>query len=153
MRYRLTPIVVTTSLLLLGTACSSQQSSEVPDPGPMPKGASFQGVWFSQEFEHMYLRQSGSEVRGLYAYRTGGRLTGTVDGNLLKFDWVDPGSKQKAQKTMSGRGYLELVTENDKKKLVGEWGYDENYTGGGPWRAEFIREIEAGDPTKIEDLE
>ena len=86
-------------------------------------------------------------------YEDGGKLEGKVDGNLLIFDWKDPGSKEHAERTMSGRGYLKLVKGKNKMKLKGEWGYDDNATGAGPWTAEFVRELESGDPMRLKDLD
>ncbi|MFB6263073.1 MAG: hypothetical protein ABEL76_05530 [Bradymonadaceae bacterium] len=135
---------------LTTTGCSHE--SAVPDPAPRPSGADFSGVWYSPQFEHMYLRQNGNEVTGVYTYETGGRLEGTVEGNLLTFEWVEPGSKKRAVKRMSGHGYLQLVRRDGKLKLVGEWGYREDHRGGGPWRAEFIRKLEPTDPSNIREI-
>ncbi len=136
---------------LAAAGCSSNQT--IPDPGPKPSGADFQGVWYSPQFEHMYLRQSGKQVTGVYSYESGGRLEGEVDGNLLIFEWTDPGEKQHATKTMQGRGYFQLVRKGEKLKLEGEWGYEQETTGGGPWEAEFLRKIESDDPSTLEQLE
>ncbi|MFP4597520.1 MAG: hypothetical protein ACLFVJ_04660 [Persicimonas sp.] len=139
-------------MLVVGVAaCSGQQ--EVPDSSPMPQGQSFSGVWYSSQFEHMHLRQSGDKVEGIYTYKNGGRIEGEVDGNILVFEWVEPGDKAKAQRTMKGKGYLALTVEADEAKLQGEWGYKENRTGGGPWKAEYIRELEPDDPLTLEALE
>lgn len=147
--------VVATAVVALGAAglmgCSKKQQT-VPDPGPKPSGANFEGVWFSPQFEHMYLRQSGEKVTGVYAYKTGGRIEGRVDGNLLTFKWIDPGDKQKAQRDMNGHGYLKLVREDGELMLKGEWGYDEEYRGAGPWSAQFVRDIESGDPMQIQQI-
>lgn len=142
------------ALLLAGLGgCSNTKSRKIPDPDPMPQGAGFQGVWFSPQYKHMYLTQSGDEVRGVYTYQTGGRLTGKVEGNLLKFKWQDPGNKEKAERPMEGHGYLKLVEEDGEKKLKGEWGYGEKFTGAGPWSAEYIRQLKSSDPRKIEEIE
>lgn len=143
-------VFVATLLCLTTAGCSSSQ--KVPDPGPKPSGADFQGFWYSPQFEQMYLRQSGSKVTGVYSYEDGGRLEGEVDGNLLVFEWTDPGSKKHAEKTMSGRGYFRLVREDETLKLKGEWGYDQEVTGAGPWEADYRRELESGDPSTIEQL-
>lgn len=126
---------------------------DVPDPRPMPSEASFEGVWYSPQFEHMYLRQEGDTVRGVYAYKNGGTLKGTVQGNLLVFEWKDPGSKEQATRSMSGRGYLQL-TRNDGGMLVlrGEWGYGEDRSGAGPWTAEWVREVDADDPSNLREM-
>jgi len=105
--------------LLFGAGCGNKGQT-IPDPGPLPSGADFAGVWYSPQFEHMYLRQTGNKVEGVYTYESGGTLEGTVDGNLLKFSWTDPGSKETATRTMKGRGYFRMVKEDDVLKLKGE---------------------------------
>ncbi|MFW5968584.1 MAG: hypothetical protein ACOCV2_13755 [Persicimonas sp.] len=137
---------------LLAGACSG--AGEVPDPEPLPEDANFEAVWYSDQFKHMYLQQDGDQVEGVYAYRDGGRLEGEVDGNLLIFEWEEPGDKQSARRTMKGRGYLQLTVEDDQPRLDGEWGYKEEVTGGGPWEAEFIREFDAdSDPLTIDEID
>ena len=96
-------LLIVAALFAIGTGLAGcAASGDVPDPTPMPEDASFEGVWYSPQFEHMYLRQEGDSVRGVYAYKSGGRLEGTVNGNVLVFEWDDPGSKQKATRSMSG---------------------------------------------------
>lgn len=137
--------------LATGPGCSNKQ--QIPDPGPKPSGADFSGVWYSPQFEHMYLNQTGNKVTGVYTYEDGGKLEGKIDGNLLVFEWTDPGDKENAERTMSGRGYLQLRKGENKLKLKGEWGYDDQASGAGPWTAEFVRELESGDPMRLKDLD
>ncbi len=131
-------------------SCSAGQ--KLPEPQPMPEGATFGGVWFSPQFEHMYLRQTGNEVRGIYAYKSGGTLEGEVNGNLMTFKWIDPGDKVNATRSVSGEGYLQMVREGDRVVLRGEWGYNDSRTGGGPWEAEWVREMDADDPRNLDEL-
>lgn len=137
-------------LALTFFGCSAAPTT--PQPQALPAGTGFSGVWFSPQFEHMYLRQTGDEVRGIYAYKTGGTLEGTANGNLYSFTWIDPGSKEQATRSIVGKGYLQLVKEGDKIMLRGEWGYGESTTGGGPWEAEYVREMEADDPRTLDEL-
>lgn len=144
---------VLAALAVLGLGlmnCAGQQ--HVPKPQPMPVGKNFTGVWYSPQFEHMHLRQTGDKVSGIYTYKSGGRIEGEVDGNVLVFNWIEPGDKEKARRTMKGRGYLQLVQEGDTTKLVGEWGYSDNVTGGGPWKAEWVRQLQPEDPLTLQDL-
>ena len=147
MRPRL-PILCLSLLLLLAAACSSGQ--KLPESKPLPADTTFGGVWFSPQYEHMFLRQTGDEVRGIYTYATGGTLEGTVDGNLLTFEWIDPGNKDEARRPMKGKGYLQLVKDGEKVRLVGEWGYDQSAFGGGPWEATYVRPMDAEDPRSLE---
>jgi len=135
---------------LMFMACGPSQ--RMPEVQPMPDGATFGGVWFSPQFEHMYLRQTGDEVRGIYAYKSGGTLEGTVNGNLMTFKWIDPGDKETATRSVYGMGYLQMTREGDKLMIRGEWGYNESRTGGGPWEAEWVRPMDGDDPRNLEEL-
>ncbi|MEM1349930.1 MAG: hypothetical protein AAGI01_15325 [Myxococcota bacterium] len=137
--------------VLVGFVGCSAPSAVLPTPTPMPEGQSFTGVWYSQQFGRMYLRQVGGDVRGIYEHDDGGTLEGTVDGNMLKFRWLDPGDRQAAVRTQQGHGYLVLKRGEPDTVLEGEWGYDEKYAGGGVWTAEWTREIEADDPRNLEE--
>lgn len=140
-------------VLLFGfslAGCAGQQA--VPGAKPMPEGKNFSGVWYSKQFDHMHLRQSGETVTGIFTYKEGGRINGKVDGNLLVFDWVQPGSKEHARRTVKGRGYLQLVQQGDTTKLVGEWGYEDQASGAGPWTAQYVRPLEPDDPLTLQAL-
>lgn len=144
------------SLLFLGlllSACSTVEP--MPEAQPMPADQNFTGVWYSPQFEHMNLRQTGDRVAGVYTYRSGGRIEGTVDGNILTFTWVEPGDKQRARRKMNGSAYLQLVEtpdENHDYALKGEWGYEEDLRGGGPWEATWVRSLTPDDPLTLKNL-
>ncbi|MGM0557141.1 MAG: hypothetical protein ACQEVA_12230 [Myxococcota bacterium] len=137
-------------LVLVGCKSGGQT---VPDSQPLAAGQDFSGVWYSEQFEHMHLKQSGSRVVGIYTYKNGGRIEGTADGNVLRFQWSEPGDREAAVRAQSGKGYFQLVTEGEQTLLEGEWGYNDSRTGGGPWEAEYIRQLEPEDPMTLEDLE
>lgn len=143
------PLVLALCVLFC-TACGASQ--EIPDPQPLPSGASFAGVWYSPQFEHMYLWQSGDQIRGIYAFKTGGRIEGTANGNVLKFEWIDPGDKTSARRGFRGHGYLVLSREGELFVLDGEWGYDDAVQGGGPWKAEYVRTMDSDDPRSLDEL-
>lgn len=137
------------SVGLLG--CSHKQ--KVPKPGKLPSGVDFQGVWYSPQFNHMHLEQNGNRVTGIFYHKAGGRLEGRVSGNLMTFQWVEPGNKDEMRQRLEGKGYFQIKIEAGKPMLVGKWGYGANRTGGGPWRAEFIRELDKTDPLTLEEME
>lgn len=138
------------SLLFIAAAFACSPSHTVPESKPLPAGTSFSGVWFSPQYEHMYLRQTGNEIRGIYTYANGGTLEGTVDGNVMTFAWIDPGDKDEARRNMKGKGYLQLLKDGESTKLVGQWGYDDKAHGGGPWEATYVREMDSEDPRSLE---
>ncbi len=146
---KLLPVLIALAFIL--TACGPSQ--KIPEPKPLPAGASFAGVWYSTQFEHMYLRQTGDEVRGIYAYKNGGTLEGIANGNVLKFDWIDPGDKETARRRFEGKGYLEMKKKGEILVLEGEWGYNESATGGGPWTAEYVRPMDPEDPRSLDELD
>jgi len=124
----------------------------IPEPQSLPGGAKFAGVWYSSQFDQMYIRQTGDTINGIYTYKYGGTLEGKVSGNLLMFDWIDPGDQDRARRTFKGKGYLQLVKEGDRLFLRGRWGYNDSATDGGPWEAEYIRELEDEDPRNLKDF-
>lgn len=146
----LSMIAMLSGAVLMFGACATTQG--VPSAQPMPEGISFTGLWYSEQFEHMYLYQDGDQVEGVYAYGGGGTITGEVDGNRLLFGWEDPGNRDEVRRTMKGKGYLQIVEESDQFRLKGEWGYNQERRGAGPWTAEFIRGIEDDDPTTLEAI-
>lgn len=148
--YKRLALIGVVLMLLAVTGCAT--TSGLPPAQPMPQGASFSGLWYSEQFEHMYLYQSGANVEGVFAYGGAGMITGEVDGNLLLFEWEEPGDRDRARRTMRGQGYLQLVEEGQKLRLRGEWGYNQERRGAGPWTAEFVREIEEEDPKTLEEI-
>ncbi len=148
-QFSLLLMLVVAGSFVLG-ACKTVPS--VPPAVEMPAGKSFAGLWFSPQFEHMYISQTGSNVRGVYAYGNGGELQGTVNGNLLTFNWIDPGNRQEARRPMQGEGYLQLFVDGENTVLKGAWGYDDEKTDGGPWTAEYVRPLEAEDPQTIDQI-
>ncbi len=132
------------------SACSS--GDVIPDAEPMPEGYSFEGMWYSDQFQHMYLHRDGDRVEGVFGYSRGGTVEGEIDGNILRFDWHQPGDRSAAVQERNGKGYFQFRVDGSEPELAGEWGLGENRAGAGPWTAEFIREIEDSDPRTIEEF-
>lgn len=103
---------------------------------PIPPGVSFTGEWFSPEYDNMKLEQKGTHVTGTFSYREGGTISGELDGNVLRFDWEQPGDMSKARRAIHGKGYW--VISDDGKGLRGQWGYMDSDTDGGTWNAERL---------------
>ena len=137
------------SVVLAMTSCGPK--ANIPDPKPLPAGQSWAGVWYSTQFEHMYLRQTGEAVNGIYTYKFGGTLDGKANGNLLKFTWLEPGDKNEARRSVQGKGWLAMHRDGDLVKLKGEWGYNDSMAGGGVWEAEFVRAMDSEDPRNLDD--
>jgi hypothetical protein len=104
----------------------------------MPEGGSFHGAWLSPQYGDMHLCVTGQHVIGSYTKNErSGQIRGQVDGDILWFNWSEsrtyvPGNPVE----VSGRGYFRLtLNEDNDNVLTGEWGVDEDRTGGGPWTA------------------
>ena len=123
-------------LVLLG--CGGGGGRADVDMRPMPPNSSYTGVYNSPQYGRMDLVQQGSQVIGEYHKdeRTG-RIQGTVSQNVLRFEWSERRELISGRPNMTrGRGYFQyLVDANGDHVIVGEWGHDDNETGGGPWRA------------------
>lgn len=121
--------------LLTAVACGGGASFT---RGPMPRGGSFGGVWNSPQYGRMELVQTGREVVGEYVKNERrGRVEGRVRGNVLEFEWVEQRELVAGRPvTTRGRGYFAYAVGDDGDHyLQGEWGRDDQMTGGGPWNA------------------
>lgn len=109
----------------------------VPE-GPMPEGGSFTGVWHSPQYGRMQMVQTGNNVIGEYVKdeRTG-RIQGTARGNVLRFEWTEERELVAGRPVVTrGLGYFRYsIGEDGDHYITGEWGIDDNRSGGGEWNA------------------
>lgn len=105
--------------------------------GPMPEGGSFSGVWFSPQYGRLDMVQTGASVVGEYTKdERRGRIEGTASGNVMRFQWTESRELIQGRPTITrGRGYWQYVVDGNEVKLIGEWGHENDETGGGPWNA------------------
>lgn len=107
--------------------------------GNMPSGGNFSGVYFSPQYGTMNLIQNGSAVVGEYASdMRSGKIQGEVQGDLLKFEWVENKAMVSNRATETkGHGYFRYVVDPSSGDHVikGEWGLGDQQVGGGPWNA------------------
>ncbi len=91
------------------------------------------GRWNSSEGE-LVLEQDGTFVRGTYGTRDG-RISGTLDGNVLTGSWSESGGGSRCAPDASGRtrrGQLRLVFEGSA--FHGGWTWcEEPPVAGAPW--------------------
>jgi hypothetical protein len=123
-------------------------------PGDMPAGAKWDGVYFSELYGYLHIRESGGHVKGRWE-RTHkdkwGEIEGDVKGDVFKFTWseytrglVGPNAKK------SGKGYFKYKRPegtNVDDQIVGEIGRGEDEAGE-PWDAIKQRNIPP-DPESI----
>lgn len=109
----------------------------VPE-GPMPEGGSYTGVWHSPQYGEMHLVQTDAQVIGEYTKdERQGRITGTVNGNVLRFEWSEERELiANVPSRTRGRGYFRYMIGDDGDHYIrGEWGHDDSVSGGGEWNA------------------
>ncbi len=110
--------------------------------GAMPANGTFHGVWQSPQYGEMHLCQTGSNVAGTYTQNErNGRVQGTIQGNVLRFQWEDHRELVPGRPTITrGRGYFKLeVGDDEDQYFLGEWGHDDAEVRGGPWNAVKLR--------------
>lgn len=133
-------------LLALVLACGGGSSSI--RAGNMPEGGSFHGIWQSPQYGNMHLCESGAQVVGDYEKdERRGRIQGTIQGDLLRFQWEERREMVVGRPTTTrGRGYFRIAKGQDNDwYFQGEWGHDADETGGGPWNGVRMRR---GNPTR-----
>jgi hypothetical protein len=134
-RFRiLSHVALVIGLAVVASACGPTMAQV--NSGPLPQGVTFSGEWFSPQYDNMVLEQKGTAVTGTFSYQEGGKISGELEGNLLRFDWEQPGNMSEARRAVSGKGYW--VISDDGARLTGEWGYMDSETGGGVWTAERL---------------
>jgi hypothetical protein len=116
--------------LILGCGGESAQPKVAQvQPGDMPAGASWTGVYFSPLFGHLHIEQDGNTVKGKWIRPVKdrwGELHGEAVGDLLHFEWTEhtigaigPNSSSK------GKGYFKYkrpAGDNVDDTVVGEIG-------------------------------
>jgi hypothetical protein len=125
-------------VFILAAGCGGGSATGIK-ANAMPAGGNFTGVYFSPQYGEMNVIQTGSSVVGDYRKdERSGRINGTVEGDLLRFEWVEEKAMISNRTTETkGRGYFRYMIDatNGDHILKGEWGVGDNDTGGGPWNA------------------
>ena len=134
------------ALLAMGAiACATKgPKMAMLKPGPMPEGATWRGVYYSQVYGNLHLIEEGDEIQGKWRTVAGdswGELHGKADGNVLRYEWVEhriglvgPSSVR------SGHGYFKYVVKatvdspKEPDEIVGEWGLGADEAGNS-WKA------------------
>jgi hypothetical protein len=124
-------------------------------PGDMPSGAKWDGVYFSELYGFLHLKQGGGNaIKGRWERKTKdkwGELKGEITGDVIKFEWfeltqglVGPNAKH------TGRGYFKYkrpAGDNVDDTIAGEIGPGQDEVGE-PWEAIKQRNI----PPNLESI-
>ncbi|HQP33966.1 MAG TPA: alanine--tRNA ligase-related protein, partial [Polyangiaceae bacterium] len=117
------------SLPLVTTGCGGSQGKPTTanvQPGSMPSGASWDGVYFNPVWGYLHLQQQGGnfDARWKRADESAwGEMHGTITGDIARFDWkehkigmVGPSA------TTKGRGYFRYTRpegDNVDDRIIG----------------------------------
>jgi hypothetical protein len=124
------------------TACAT--TSEVKHAnvkaGEMPAGGDWAGVYYSQLYGYLHIVAGGNAVNGAWRTTAGdsyGELHGEVDGDLLRYTWVERRiGAVGADANRKGNGYFRyaIPKEGEAHEIIGEWGLGES-DAGNAWKA------------------
>jgi len=136
--------VLLVAALLAGCGGGQGQRANV-QPGPMPAGGDWDGVFQSPAYGRMEFTVKGNEVSGLYeGERHYGRIHGKLDGNILFFRWTQwKEDLQGKLRETTGSGYFKYRIDVEQAstrtreihRIAGSWGYGDSDADGGPWEA------------------
>jgi hypothetical protein len=112
-------------------------------PGDMPEGGNFAGVWFTNWGE-MTIEVNGNTAVGQFCDEDNnryGRMEGTVRGNVLRFSWhTNDVSMGNRARTSDGSAVVQLTItpqgESTSGHIQGTWGFARSNDGGGPLRGD-----------------
>jgi hypothetical protein len=103
----------------------------------MPQGGDWTGVYFS-DWGRLELSRTGDTVVGTFQSDIKrGRLSGSVNGNVLRFTWTQQDDRIVGRtRTLDGSGQFQYtIDENGEHHLAGTWGYGADISGAGVWNA------------------
>jgi len=115
---RTVALVAASALAILTVARPSE--ARAPMPCAVRANVDLTGRYDSK-FGQVRLEQSGRRIVGTYDY-DGGRLEGTIDGNVIRFAWTE--------RSGAGRGVWVVASTS---QLIGTWGTGDDDIGGGGW--------------------
>ncbi|MEB2312171.1 MAG: hypothetical protein OZ921_04135 [Sorangiineae bacterium] len=104
-------------------------------PGTMPDGGDWTGVYYSELYGYLHLIKEGDTVTGCWRNTAGdefGQMSGKVEGNLLRYSWQNQKIGQvgaAAQK--AGKGYFKYgrPKAGEADVIDGQWGTGESDAG------------------------
>ena len=132
------PFAFLVFLLLMGSWSCGAKQKNAWDPGPAIRGLNLSGNWHSPDFGDMKLVQDRGIVSGTYKHPRGpdhnGRIRGTITGDVITLNWVQPGNVDAAIMPVKGKAYWKIAPSG--RSLKGRWGFDQSIDDGGVWTAE-----------------
>ncbi len=132
-------LALASSAILL-PACGNGGGSTAANvqPGDMPEGETWSGVYFHPVYGYLHMVEQDTNVVGKWKrsdQSAWGEMSGTKTGNVLHFSWkehkyglVGPSAES------HGKGvFVYKMNSEHQAELDGQFGFDDNETGGGTW--------------------
>lgn len=138
MRIHFLATLLLMAILSFGTTGCGPSMPDIPVRS-MPAGATFSGLWYTNFGDLTLTQRADGYTRGSFDYKTDGEVEGRVEGGVFIFDWVQPGDFQVGRREVRGKAYL--VISDDGLSVSGQWGYGDQYVGGGEWTGTKATEI------------
>lgn len=111
---------------------NADSAVDAPKAGEMPAGESWQGVYFHPIFGHLHLVEQGTNIVGRWKradQSAWGELEGTVEGNLIRYKWVEHKiGLVGASASSKGKGWFKYLPAKEEKgsaELDGKFGLDD----------------------------
>jgi hypothetical protein len=134
-------VLALSGLLLMPVLTACGKDGKEPktanvSPGEMPAGGEWSGVYYDPFYGNLHLVAEGDKVTGKWRTEAGdswGELSGTIDGNLLRYEWVEHKIGMiGASAQTKGKGYFvykEAENPNDPDVVEGERGLGDSEVG------------------------
>ncbi|HQB46858.1 MAG TPA: hypothetical protein PLV85_24800, partial [Polyangiaceae bacterium] len=133
-------VIAPCTLSACGGPKTSSPKMAAVQPGNMPSGAVWDGVYFNAVWGNLHIVSDGNSFEGRWL-RTDesawGEMKGTLSGDVARFEWkehkigmVGPSA------TSTGKGYFRYTRpegDNMDDRILGEWGFGDAEVGGGEW--------------------
>lgn len=112
-----------------------QAKTAAVSAGDMPADGEWSGVYYSPLYGFLHIVAEGSTANGAWRTTAGdkwGELNGTIEGDLLKYSWVEHTiGLVGANAGRKGKGYFKYTAPSDADAhvIAGEWGLNEDERG------------------------
>lgn len=154
---RATRILLPSSLaVLLGAAaCGGGGQGPHLEPGNLPTGGNWTGVFYSPQYGRMDMVATGARLVGEFVLEGGerhGRIEGTITGDVLRFHWTERRERVGGRpENVQGGGYFRYIVGQGESGtrmngddicpdgtqcLDGEWWLADNDGDRSPWTAQ-----------------
>jgi len=129
-------LVVAVGLTTLVVGCGGGHGALTANvqPGAMPEGEGWEGVYFNQVFGYLHIKDQGENFVGRWKRTDGskwGEMSGTITQNVVHFQWKEHTYGMTGPSALrQGKGYFVYkMGPNNIAELKGEYGNGQDETG------------------------